>query len=330
MFNFLTTLPAILGIIGFVIYLILKKSITEDPIIKSILEKLRYNEPGFYNQLDKLSDSEKVKILKTDYRLRDKISEGDRKLLDKSLTNQYRTNLFVYSLCAILLLVGIYLFTRPVPLQIDNIQVQNTDSRDNNQIVDLDPITVTWTSSGKNGDILVALENIETGKQTKRYRALASDGEIIFKSDNYDNYDKILSNRFPNESNKIRAIVYSGQESFKSKPFEIKVGVKIICLPEESDKLVFNAIIDQRIIDNFHFAPRLTLFKDEHFNNKETFEAPEFSSRPTLVIRNTKDFTISNFALSVNPRDIVNTKVYRTDVESLKVAFMELKNKQNK
>ena len=124
--DFLTTLPAILGIVGFVIFLILKKSITEDPIIKSVLEKLKYNEPTFYHSIDSLNKSDKVKVLKTDYKLREKISEGDRRLLDKSLTNQFRTNIFVYTLCTLLLIIGILLYLRPVPLNINSVQIQNT------------------------------------------------------------------------------------------------------------------------------------------------------------------------------------------------------------
>ena len=40
-------------------------------------------------------------------------------------------------------------------------------------------------------------------------------------------------------------------ESFNSKPYELKVGVKIICYPEGRNSLRFNAIVDQYIIENF-------------------------------------------------------------------------------
>lgn len=326
MIDFLTTLPAILGIVGFVIYLIIKKSASEDPIIKSILEKLKYEEPSFYQNIEKLSDSEKIKVLKTDYQLREKISEVDRKILDKSLTNQFRTNIFVYSLCVVLLIFGIYLYSKPKALNIDSIEIQNTGNDDSDMIVDIDPIKVTWTSTGKDSEVFIVLENIGTGKQSKRYRALASDGFIIFKSNDFHNYDKILDNRFPNESNRIRAIIYSNNESFKSKPFEVKVGVKIICYPEQPNILVFNAIIDQYIIENFHFAPKIALFKDTKFNGRKIFSSSQYQPKPHIKIEQIENFVIDNFVLNVNPRDLVNNNVYRTDIESLKVALLELKN----
>ena len=173
--------------------------------------------------------------------------------------------------------------------------------------------------------MFVVLENIETGKQTGRYRALASDGKIIFMSDDFHNYDKILSNRNPNESNRIRAIIYAHQESFKSKSFDVKVGVKIICYAKQPDKLIFNAIIDQYIIDSFHFAPRLALFKDTDFNGQKIFESNAYSSKPEVVIENAKDFGTTNLVFNVNPRGLINNKVFRTDVESLRAAIMELK-----
>jgi hypothetical protein len=321
---FLLSLPAILGIVGFVIYLLLKKSVTEDPIVKSIIDKLKFEEPDFANRWRGLSPMQKEEILKQDNALRDKLASTDRLILDKALTNQFRTNIFVYALCGLLLVTGLYLFLKPRPLSIENITIQNTDSTAQDLVVDIDPITVTWTSSGKDEEVYATLENIETGKQTKRQRAKASDGSVVFVADKYTNYDKILSNRLPNGTNRLRAILYAGSESFQSKPFEVKVGVKIICYEKPPDRIAFNAIIDQTIIDNFHFSPRLTLFKDEHFNGQKLFEATEYSSEPEIRIDSAKHFTTTNLAFSVNPRDIVNQKVYRTDIESLRDALKAL------
>jgi len=60
-------------------------------------------------------------------------------------------------------------------------------------IVDIDPITVTWTSSGTDGEVFVVLENIATGKQTKRIRGLASDGRIRFNADDYTHVQLIIT-----------------------------------------------------------------------------------------------------------------------------------------
>jgi hypothetical protein len=254
------------------------------------------------------------------------MSENDRRILDKSLSNQFRTNIFVYSLCAFLLVFGIYLYSSPKPLLISNIEIQNTDSTDRDMIVDIDPIKITWTSTGNDGEVFIVLENIETGKQSKRYRALASDGFIEIKPNDFDNFDKILSNRIPNKSNRIRTIIYSEKESFKSKPFDIKVGVKIICYPEPPCFLIFNAIVDQIIIENFHFAPRITLFKDNHFNGQKIFASSRYMPKPFIKLDNIDEYAIENFVFIVNPRDMINNSIFRNDVESLKTALLDLKN----
>lgn len=326
MYDFLSALPSILGIVGFVIYLLVKKSVSNDPVINSILEKLKYDEPSYYKDILKLSSSEKSKILKDDNRLREKISKSDRKIINRIVTNHYRTNVFVYIICSLLLITGIYLYVRPKPLNVSSIHIQNAETDDNDLIVDIDPITVTWTSNGKNDEVEVVLENIQTGKQTERYRALASDGYIKFLSDNFYNYDKILNNRIPNESNRVRAIIYSGTESFSSRPYELKVGVKIICYPETSNALRFNAIVDQYIIENFHFAPKIALFKDKSFNNNKIFESSSYQSKPLLIIDDIEDYVIDNFVLSINPRDVINSRIFRTDIQSTKEALLELKN----
>ncbi len=135
---------------------------------------------------------------------------------------------------------------------------------------------------------------------------------------------KILSNRLPNKSNRILAIIYANSESFKSKPFDIRVGVKIKCYEVFPKTIKFNAIIDQTIIDNFHFSQRITLFRDSHFNGQKLFESESYNSEPSIVIDYPKNYMTANLVFSVNPRDIVNEKVYRTDIESLRDAIKAL------
>ena len=327
LFQFFRALPAVLGVVVFVIYFLLKRSIAEDPIVRAIIEKLQFTEPDFANRWAGLDSAQKESLLKSDNRFREKISLNDRKLLGRVLNHQFITKIFVYSLSGALLIAGIYFYLQPKPLFIDSIQVQNTDTKSRDFIVDIDPITVTWTSTGTNGEVFAVLENIETGNQTKRIRGQASDGKIKFNADKYTNYDKILSNRFPNETNRLRAILYTNKESFQSKDFEVKVGVKIICYEHKPNKLIFNAIVDQTIIENFHFAPRLNLFKDEHFNGSTLFEAKSYSSQPELIIASPNDFSTSNLAFTANPRDIVDRNVYRTDIQSLRDAIKALQTK---
>src|ERR1700743_3311293 len=100
--QFLLSLPAILGLVGFVIYLILRKSVTQDPTLKTILDKVKLKSPGKYSEFKSLSIRGRERLVKEDMDIKRVLSLEELKLLDKGLSNQYRTNIFVYSLCAVL------------------------------------------------------------------------------------------------------------------------------------------------------------------------------------------------------------------------------------
>jgi hypothetical protein len=328
MSTFFISLPAILGVLAFVIYYILRKSITEDPIIKSILDKVRRELPEIYQSIESLDNKQKEELLKKDISIRKTLSLNELKLLDTALKHQFRTNLYVYSLCGILLLSGIGLFiyysNKPKQLVIDNIQIQNTDSTSRNILVDLDPVTVTWTSTGHDEIVFVALENVESGQQSKKVRVQASEAKIIFKSDRYDNYDKILSNRQPLQSNRVRAIVFTGKESFQSKEFEIKVGVRLLCLGTLPNRIEFLATIDNRIVDNYSYLPTLALFKKgSNFQNPIILEGNELAPKHEFKISHPETIDVKNFILSY--KNSQDDRLVRTEVDLGE--FLKLKKK---
>lgn len=325
-FPFLQSLPAILGAVVYIIYLIFKKSTSHDPVIRSVIERLKFEDPGYYNYLESLSESQKERLIKSDTRLREIISERDRSILERALSNQFKTNIFVYCLCAFLVLsgIGLYIYQLPKSLKIDNITLQNTDSSSDELIVDRDPITVTWTQAGADEEVKVVLENVQTGQQTKSLRVQASEGRLIFHPDKYTNFDKIFTrDRLPNGINRVRAIFYSTKETFKSKEFEVRAGVSIIAYAEGADRIIFNAILDQTILENFWFQPRIALF-EEGFNNRKIFEAETFQSQPSIKIPKAGKFDLTQLVFTVNPRDVINQKIYRTDIQSLRDALGEL------
>ncbi|RXK86280.1 hypothetical protein [Filimonas effusa] len=89
--SFLTALPAILGIAGFVIYYILKKSVTEDPTVRRIIDKLKFDEPDFENRWNGLTSTQKEALLKDDNELRSKLAVQDRAIK----TNAQKKYLFM-------------------------------------------------------------------------------------------------------------------------------------------------------------------------------------------------------------------------------------------
>lgn len=322
--SFLLSLPAILGVTVYVIYLFIRKSIAEDPTVSKIIDKLEFKESNFAERWTNLTPKQKTGLLKDDNEIRERISTKDRQILDKIITQHYRTNIFVYALCAILVIVGVYLFIKPKELVIGGISLLNGHVSPKEILVDIDPVIVTWTYSGVNEEVNVTLENIQTGKETKPIRALASDSKVIFRPNPYDNFEKILSERTPNETNRVRAIIRSKNGTFQSDSYDIKVGVTVICYPEQPNKLIFNAIVDQRIVDNFHFSPSIALFTDKHFNGSTIYEAREFTSRPEIVVPDISKFVSTNFEVAVHPKSTINQDIYKTDEEGIKVAIKEL------
>jgi hypothetical protein len=324
MTNFLSSLPAILGIIGFVIYFLLKKSVTRDPIISSIIDKVRKESPEISHSLEGLDNKQKERLLKSDIKFRNALSQDELRVLDNAMHRQFKTIIFVYSLCGFLLLTGIglyiYQLSKPKVLGIDNIQIQDTDSTARKILVDLDPVTVTWTTSGRDEEVYVALENAATGQQTKKIRVQASEGKVVFPSDPYDNYEKILNERHPLQSNRVRAIIFGNKETFKSKEFEIKVGVRLLCLVSANGKIEFLATIDNRQIDSYHYLPKLALFRNKSFSNPVILEGRELAPEHFFVVQHPETINPKNYILTYsNPQDdrIVRSEVDMTELYKL-------------
>ncbi|MCQ6960109.1 hypothetical protein [Mucilaginibacter aquariorum] len=63
---FFLALPVVLGVVAFVIFQILKKSVTADPIVKSIISKLKSEQPEFYKHLQSLPESERAALITKD------------------------------------------------------------------------------------------------------------------------------------------------------------------------------------------------------------------------------------------------------------------------
>lgn len=299
--QFFLSLPAILGVVVFVIYFILKKSISEDPILKTILNKVRTKSPRAYSAFNSVTIKEREKLLRDDMSFRQILSLEELRVLEKALKNQFRTNIYVCSLCGFLLVAGIGLFIYqsllPKPLIIDNIEIQDTDSAARKLLVDLDPVTVTWTMTGQDEEVYLALENAASGQQTKKIRVQASEGKIVFPHDPYDNYDKILNNRIPLESNRIRVIVYGSKQTFKSKEFEIKVGVQILALASLPNRVDFIEEVDNRQVSSYLYIPRLALFEGAGYDKPTYFEGREYASEHSFVIPHPETYFTDHYIL---------------------------------
>jgi hypothetical protein len=132
MMQFLSSLPALLGLTGFVVYYFLSRNRGGDRITLDIVEKLRQVAPErMPAQPEKLDPTTLAKLIESDTTLRSKVSEQDSQLLRDALRQQFITSVVVYGLCGVIFLAGIGLYvyasTRPTPVSISSISAESTD-----------------------------------------------------------------------------------------------------------------------------------------------------------------------------------------------------------
>src|SRR5262245_34586031 len=109
--QFLSTLPAILGLAGFVVYYFLSRNRGGDQITLDIVAKLRRDLPDYLPaEAEKLNPATLEHLIDSDAAIRSKVSDQDFQLLRDALRQQFITSIIVYALCAIVFLSGIALY----------------------------------------------------------------------------------------------------------------------------------------------------------------------------------------------------------------------------
>ena len=252
--TFLTALPAILGLTGFVVYQLLRSRGTGDPVVLRIVEKLRKAAPGKIASKG-LSAEQVDHLLNADERLREIISNQDFQLLKQTLRQQFVTSIFVYSVCALLFAVGTYLYVRQGrTLEVSSIRINSTDPAADGLPVDIDDLAVTWKSSGEPEEVDVYLENPD-GSQSDHQRVKSSQNRVVFCP---RQYKQVQLNRAKGGANHIRAVLQSKSKVFVSDSVDLKVGIRIVAIafPE---KVKVAAMIDNHIIDYYSFAAKVLL-----------------------------------------------------------------------
>jgi hypothetical protein len=116
--QFLSSLPALLGITGFVVYYFISRNRGGDRITLDIVAKLRREVPErFPPEATKLDSATLAKLVESDTILRSKVGEQDFQLLRDALRQQFITSVIVYGLCAFIFLAGtglyVYVSIRP-------------------------------------------------------------------------------------------------------------------------------------------------------------------------------------------------------------------------
>ena len=259
-FTFLAALPAVLGFGGFVLYELLGTHRAGDEITRRIIEKLRQQAPNSIEKDQRLTSSQVERLLVGDQNLQELIGKQDFLLLQQALRQQFITSLTVYSLAVVFCGLSVGLFVRHAEakkqLQIDHWSVASMDPASDGLPVDLDPLQISWQSTGEPEDVSVYLENVQTSGRTDAMIAPSSTNTVRFVP---DSYHKILQNRQLGQTNRIRAVMQAREAVFASNPIELPVGITILTVVDAEARLTVAAMIDHGRIQNYDFEAKIVI-----------------------------------------------------------------------
>ena len=101
--NFLVTLPALLGLTGFVVYQLIVHNGSGDRITREIVAKLRNRHAGdLPKRGEGLTPADLARAIGRNARLMADVDKQDFELLREALRRQQTTSLVVYLLCGFL------------------------------------------------------------------------------------------------------------------------------------------------------------------------------------------------------------------------------------
>src|SRR4051812_16951027 len=120
-YRFLASLPAILGLAGFFVYLWVGQSRLGGEMLKRIVAKLRADPNIDIRQYGALTPAKLKSLVATDERVRQAVNAADRDLLRLLIILQYLLAALVLGVCAALVGVSIWLYARPQPFSLTQV-----------------------------------------------------------------------------------------------------------------------------------------------------------------------------------------------------------------
>ena len=258
-YHFLSILPSILAVLGFIAFTLLRGKILDDHIVRDIVSKLRTQGAIDPKTYEGMTPAKLKATLDADKSLRAGVNERDFLLLRQTLSQQFAIRVIVYAVLAAIFFFGVgayvYQTTRPKKLAVSGIRVASTTPAAKGLAVDTDPLEVTWTTDGPAEDVRVSLENVRSGKKTAPLRVSSSEGRVVFP---VGSYQELLQERGLGEKNSLRALVQGSEETFYSQEVEVFVGVTIM-VAVWPDKLTIASLVDNRLTPHHDFEAELLL-----------------------------------------------------------------------
>ena len=257
MYAFLSALPAVLGLVGFVVFQYLRSQHRGDAITPRIVEKLRSDHPDRFAQHNALTSKQLHDLLLNDQSLRHEVDRQDFLLLEQTLRQQHVQTLFVYSITSVLVVLGLALFTyqatRPVPTNIAGIHLEATIPDAVGNLVDLDELRLSWQSFGEVAEVNVYLENVDTSQRTEFWSARSTDGQMLLSP---SSYKAVIHERSFGKSNRIRVVFQTENNTFYSDAFLIHVGATLTAIVFE-DRVKVAVLVDNWSLNDHVFEMKL-------------------------------------------------------------------------
>ena len=141
-------------------------------------------------------------------------------------------------------------------IQLSHFSFSSLDPNSGGAPVDLDPLEVSWQSSGEPEDMIAYLENVQSQARTSAVNVPATEHTVRFQP---DPYRSILVNRHRGDTNRIRAVLQSKKAAFVSEVLDLPVGLTVLTVVDSSAQLTVAAMIDNTRIPNYDFQAKIVV-----------------------------------------------------------------------
>jgi hypothetical protein len=258
-YTFLTALPALLGLAGFVLYQSLGAHRYGREITQRIVDKLRL-EPTAQALDERLKANQVERLLRGNQQLQSVVGQQDFQLLQQALRQQFVISLVVYVLAISFCGYSVFLFAQQAAakkdLKLDHFSLSSTEPRSKGLPVDLDPLQVSWVAAGEPEDVKAYLENLQTSLRTAPVVAPSATNKVLFSPDAYRG---LLANRNRAASNQIRAVLQTKKAAFASDPVDLLVGITVMTVVYSDGLLDVAAMIDNARIESYDFETKIVV-----------------------------------------------------------------------
>jgi hypothetical protein len=247
-YNFLTSLPAILGFTGFIIYIFWTKNRKSSPVLLNIIEIIK-NKSKKLAKLDERMNSQQVyKIVKQNKNLQNLLNINDYKMLEKLSLREERTNYVAIATLLICFLssIFIYFFITQDKTNIEILSVYSVYDGEKQKIMTtLDDIVITWKHEGNSEPLDIIIKD-NKDKALNPIKVNTYDDKVKIKS---DDIKTLWQNPQINDEYIIYILIQYKNKSKQFGPYKILTGLTILYYCEQNKVKVASMTSNMNLVD---------------------------------------------------------------------------------